>query len=415
MAAAVTRALGRVVNPVTGQDVVAGGQVAGIEVNDDGRARFVFALRKGDPGALVRQARAAAGSVDGVSGVKVDVQLPQTSPAESGGGTDTGPRNRGGRPAPRRTPADASSRPAPERRPPGGPGAVAPDRSRTRGLQPGSVPAPVPQPGVLAGVARIVAVSSGKGGVGKSMVATNLAAHAAARGLATGLLDADIYGPNIPIMFGEARRPGVTGDKGSEMIVPLEAHGVRLMSLGFLLEREQPAIMRGPLIAGILKQFMEQVSWGELDLMIVDMPPGTGDAQLSLVQTVELDGALMVTTPQKVATGDVRRGVKMFERVNTRVLGIVENMCGFRIPGSEEIVDLFGRGGGEALAGELSVPFLGRIPLDLAVREAGDRGRPTVLSAPDSPAGRSLAEIGDRLLSALDELPERRQATTQQA
>ena len=374
---AVTRALAGVVNPATGRDVVAGGQVGEVAVDDEGTARFAFSLRKGDPGALVRQARAAAGAVPGVSSVKVDVQLPQTPPAGSA-------------------------------EKPGAPAESGPGRPRRRGLQPGSVPAPVPQPGVLAGVARIVAVSSGKGGVGKSMVATNLAAHAAAQGLATGLLDADIYGPNIPIMFGEARRPSVTGGKGSEMIVPLEAHGVRLMSLGFLLEREQPAIMRGPLIAGILKQFMEQVTWGDLDLMIVDMPPGTGDAQLSLVQTVELDGALMVTTPQKVATGDVRRGVKMFERVNTRVLGIVENMCGFRIPGSGEIVDLFGRGGGEELARELSVPFLGRIPLDMAVREAGDRGRPTVLSAPESPAARALAEIGEGLLSALGRLPSRR-------
>ena len=378
IATAVTRALAGVVNPATGRDVVAGGQVGEVAVDDEGRARFVFSLRKGDPGALVRQARAAASAVRGVSGVKVDVQLPQTPPAGSG---------------------DEAAAPAA--------GSVR-GRPRQRGLRPGSVPAPVPQPGVLAGVARVVAVSSGKGGVGKSMVATNLAAHAAARGLATGLLDADIYGPNIPIMFGEARRPSVTGGKGSEMIVPLEAHGVRLMSLGFLLEREQPAIMRGPLIAGILKQFMEQVTWGDLDLMIVDMPPGTGDAQLSLVQTVELDGALMVTTPQKVATGDVRRGVKMFERVNTRVLGIVENMCGFRIPGSGEVVDLFGRGGGEELARELSVPFLGRVPLDMAVREAGDRGVPTVLSAPESPAARALAEIGGGLLSALGRLPPRR-------
>ncbi len=385
IAAAVTRALAGVVNPATGDDVVAGGQVAGVTVDGEGRAQFAFALRKGDPGALVRQARAAAGSVDGVSSVKVDVQLPQSPPA-------------GGK----------ASAPPDHRQPRGGAAGTVPGRPPKRGLQPGSVPAPVPQPGVLAGVARIVAVSSGKGGVGKSMVATNLAAYAASQGLATGLLDADIYGPNIPVMFGETRRPAVTGDKGSEMIVPLEAHGVSLMSLGFLLEREQPAIMRGPLIAGILKQFMEQVSWGSLDLMIVDMPPGTGDAQLSLVQTVELDGALMVTTPQKVATGDVRRGVKMFERVNTRVLGIVENMCGFRIPGSGEIVDLFGRGGGEELAGELSVPFLGRIPLDLAVREAGDEGRPTVLSAPGSPAGRSLAKVGDRLLSSLSDLPPRR-------
>ena len=371
---AVTRALTRVVNPVTGQDVVASGQVAGLTVDSAGQARFVFSLRRGDPGVLVRRARAAAETVKGVTGVKVNVQLPQTPPAATPPG---------------------GSQPAPDSAP------------RKRGLQPGSVPAPTPKPGILAGVKRIVAVSSGKGGVGKSMVATNLAAYAASRGLVTGLMDADIYGPNIPVMFGEERRPTVTGEKGSEMIVPLESHGVRLMSLGFLLEREQPAIMRGPLIAGVLKQFMEQVAWGSLDLMIVDMPPGTGDAQLSLVQTVDLDGALMVTTPQKVATGDVRRGVKMFERVNTRVVGIVENMCGFRIPGTEDVVDLFGRGGGEDLARELAVPFLGRIPLDLAVRKAGDEGRPTVLSDPGSAAGMSLADIGEKLLATLSGLPPR--------
>ncbi len=393
----VTHALGRVVNPVTGQDVVTGGQVADISVDEQCRARFVFSLRRGDPGALVRQARAAAEGVEGVTAVKVDVRLPQ-SPAggEQGSAASAGTADGSRKPA-----EPGSARPGVPRRPLAG-------QPPKRGLQPGSVPAPTPKPGILSGVKRVVAISSGKGGVGKSMVATNLAARAASRGLTVGLMDADIYGPNIPVMFGEERRPAVAGAKGSEMIVPLETHGVRLMSLGFLLEREQPAIMRGPLIAGILKQFIEQVSWGRLDLMIVDMPPGTGDAQLSLVQTVDLDGALMVTTPQKVATGDVRRGVKMFERVNTRVMGIVENMCGFRIPGTGEIVDLFGRGGGEDLARELSVPFLGRIPLDMAVREAGDEGRPTVLSAPDSDAGLALAHIGDELLAALEGLPPRR-------
>ena len=394
---AVTRALGGVVNPVTGRDVVASGQVADVTVDEGGSARFSFSLQRGDPGTLVRQARAAAGAVDGVRAVKVDVRLPQ-NPVSAGQGTGA-PAASGETTTRPPSPGDGPARP------PGRPLSSQPPK---RGLQPGSVPAPTPKPGVLAGVKRIVAISSGKGGVGKSMVATNLAAHAASRGLAVGLMDADIYGPNIPVMFGEERRPAVTGAKGSEMIVPLESHGVRLMSLGFLLEREQPAIMRGPLIAGILKQFMEQVSWGRLDLMIVDMPPGTGDAQLSLVQTVDLDGALMVTTPQKVATGDVRRGVKMFERVNTRVMGIVENMCGFRIPGTGEVLDLFGRGGGEELARELSVPFLGRIPLDMAVREAGDQGEPTVLSAPGSDAGSALAEIADGLLAVLEDLPPRR-------
>ena len=380
LVAAVTRALTGVVNPATGQDVVDGGQVTAVTVDAQGNARFAFALRRGDPGVLVRRARAAAEAVEGVTNVKVDVRLPQTPPE-------------GQRQASREPPA-AGRRP----------GAAGP----RPGLQPGSVPPPSPKPGILSGVRRIIAISSGKGGVGKSMVATNLAACAAARGLATGLLDADIYGPNIPVMFGEKRRPAVSGAKGSEMIEPLESHGVRLMSLGFLLERAQPAIMRGPLIAGILRQFMEQVAWGKLDLMIVDMPPGTGDAQLSLVQTVDLDGAVMVTTPQKVATGDVRRGVKMFERVNTRVLGVVENMCGFRIPGSDEVVDLFGRGGGEELARELSIPFLGRVPLDIAVRLAGDEGRPTVLSAPESRAARSLTAIGEGLLRTIETLPPRR-------
>ena len=180
------------------------------------------------------------------------------------------------------------------------------------------------------------------------MVATNLAAAFAASGKRVGLLDADIYGPNIPLMFGAEGRPGVSGTKGQQMIQPMEAHGVRLMSIGFLLEKEQPAIMRGPLISGILKQFLEQVTWGDLDVMVVDMPPGTGDAQLSLVQIVDVDGVVMVTTPQDVATGDVRRGIKMFEKVNTSVLGIVENMSGFMCPHCDEEIEVFGSGGGGA-------------------------------------------------------------------
>jgi ATP-binding protein involved in chromosome partitioning len=259
------------------------------------------------------------------------------------------------------------------------------------------VPAPTPKAGILGENTRVLAVSSGKGGVGKSMVATNLAAAFAAAGQRVGLLDADIYGPNIPLMFGAEGRPGVAGTKGQEMIEPMEAHGVRLMSMGFLLEKEQPAIMRGPLISGILRQFLEQVTWGDLDVMVVDMPPGTGDAQLSLVQIVDIDGVVMVTTPQEVATGDVRRGIKMFERVNTSVLGIVENMSAFSCPHCDEEIEVFGSGGGERLAEEMEIPFLGRVPLDPAVRSAGDEGAPTVLSVPDSAAGKALQEIADRV------------------
>lgn len=345
---AVMTALSGVVHPGLGSDVVTSGHVQGLETDAGGEVRFTFLLRPDDPSDLVKQVRAAAEGVPGATSVKVNVQLPQMA---SGGG------------------------------------------GRQGGLRPGSVPAPTPKPGVLSQVKHVVAVSSGKGGVGKSMVAANLAAAFARLGHTVGLLDADIYGPNIPLMFGQDGRPRVTGEQGKEMIEPLEAHGVRLMSLGFLLDKEQPAIMRGPLIAGILKQFLEQVAWGALDIMVVDMPPGTGDAQLSLVQNIDVDGAIMVTTSQDVATGDVRRGVKMFERVNTRVLGVVENMSGLSCPHCGEVVDVFGSGGGERLAAEMELPFLGRIPLDPAVRQAGDEGSPTVVSAPASAAGQALLDI----------------------
>jgi ATP-binding protein involved in chromosome partitioning len=347
-------------HPETGKDVLASGHVQGLEVLDGGEVRFAFILQPGDPGTLVKQARAVTEAVEGVTAVKVNVQLPRATPPRSG--------------------------------------EVAPPK---RTLKPGSVPAPTPKPGLLPDVRHVIAVSSGKGGVGKSMVAANLAVAAAQAGLRVGLLDADIYGPNIPLMFGESRRPPVTGPQGKERIAPLESHGVRLMSLGFLLEKEQPAIMRGPLIAGILKQFLEQVDWGALDLLVVDMPPGTGDAQLSLVQTIDLDGVVMVTTPQDVSTGDVRRGVRMFERVNTRVLGVVENMSGFVCPHCHEVTNVFGSGGGERLASELQIPFLGRVPLDAAVTAAGDQGTPSVLSAPDSPAGHALRETLRVVLDAV--------------
>jgi len=365
--ASVMETLGGIVHPHSGVDVVRGGQVQDLVVEDGGKVRLSFLLRAEDPGDLARTVRAALESVEGVSSVKLNLQLPR-----SGGSAPP--------------PADS----------PGTGG---------KGLRPGSVPAPTPRPGLLGDVEYVVAVSSGKGGVGKSMVATNLATALAREGLRVGLMDADIYGPNIPRMFGETRRPQVTGERGKEMIEPLEAHGVRLMSLGFLLEEEQPAIMRGPLIAGILKQFLEQVAWGPLDVMIVDMPPGTGDAQLSLVQTIDVDGAVMVTTPQAVSVGDVRRGVKMFERVNTRVLGVIENMSGLECPHCHEDIDVFGAGGGERLARDMGLPFLGKVPLDPAVRRAGDAGTPSVASAPSSPAATALMGIASEIFRALREAP----------
>tara|TARA_B100000678_G_scaffold128231_1_gene107365 strand:- start:605 stop:1717 length:1113 start_codon:yes stop_codon:yes gene_type:complete len=357
-------ALGGVRHPETGRDVVESGHIEGLEVSETGDVHFSFGIQADDPGGLVREARGAVEALDGIGAVKINVTLPQSA-------AGTGPASAG---------PPASSVPA-----------------RGAGRGPGVVPAPTPKAGILGENTRVLAVSSGKGGVGKSMVATNLAAAFAAAGQRVGLLDADIYGPNIPLMFGAEGRPGVSGTKGQEMIEPMEAHGVRLMSIGFLLEKEQPAIMRGPLISGILRQFLEQVTWGDLDVMVVDMPPGTGDAQLSLVQIVDIDGVVMVTTPQEVATGDVRRGIKMFERVNTSVLGIVENMSAFSCPHCDEEIEVFGSGGGERLAEEMEIPFLGRVPLDPAVRSAGDEGAPTVLSVPDSAAGKALQEIADRV------------------
>ncbi len=342
-----------------GEDVISSGRVRELQVQDGDTVRFRFLLQAEDPGTLVRQARAAVEAVDGVGKVKIDVGLP---PAGGGGAQ----------------PQQSAPQPAP-----------------------GGVPTPDPR--LVAGIRHVVAISSGKGGVGKSTVAANLAAALAAAGNRVGLLDADVYGPNIPIMFGERRKPDVSGAKGAEMIEPLQAHGVRLMSLGFLLEDEQPAVMRGPLISKILRQFLEQVNWGELDYLIVDMPPGTGDAQLSLVQNISLAGVVMVTTPQDVATGDVLRGIKMFERVNTRVLGLVENMSGFTCSGCGEHHALFGEGGGQRLAEVTGVPLLGQVPLQIAVRQGGDAGQPVVLAESESAAGNALREIAREIVERVEQ------------
>jgi ATP-binding protein involved in chromosome partitioning len=343
----------------TGQDVVASGHVQSIDLDDNGVVRFQFLLRPEDPGTLVREVRSTAEGVEGITKVKIDVRLPN----------------------------------APQQ------------QSRGRPLQPGSVPAPTPDDSLVANIEHVIAVSSGKGGVGKSTVAVNLAAALAVSGRRVGLLDADVYGPDVPLMFGEKRKPKVTGDKGSEKIVPLEAHGVKLMSLGFLLEEEQPAIMRGPLVSGILKQFLEQVEWGVLDYLIVDMPPGTGDAQLSLVQIVNLEGAVLVTTPQEASTGDVRRAVRMFERVNTKIFGIVENMAGMDCPHCGGHIDVFGHGGGSKLARDMHLPLLGEIPLDPLVRAAGDEGRPTTIAHPESAAGAAFRAIADAIIEAVEPAP----------
>jgi ATP-binding protein involved in chromosome partitioning len=239
----------------------------------------------------------------------------------------------------------------------------------------------------------IIAVSSGKGGVGKSTVAANLAVALAQQGARVGLMDADIYGPNIPRMMGINSAPPVANEK----IIPLQAHGVKIMSLGFMIERDQPAIWRGPIIMKIISQFLRDVQWGELDYFLVDMPPGTGDAQLSLVQATMVHGAIIVTTPQEVASGDALRGAKMFERVAVPVIGVVENMSYFVCPDCEQRHAIFGEGGGNRLSDELGVPLLGQIPFFPGVLQSGDRGEPIVISDPNADAAKALLDLARRL------------------
>jgi ATP-binding protein involved in chromosome partitioning len=253
--------------------------------------------------------------------------------------------------------------------------------------------------GLIPGVRHAVAVASGKGGVGKSTVAVNLAAALAGQGARVGLLDADVYGPSIPLMTGIDAQPGLTPDR---RLAPFERFGVRIMSLGFLVERDVAVIWRGPMVMKALEQLLRDVHWGELDYLIVDMPPGTGDAQLTLSQRVRLAGAVIVTTPQDVALADARKGVAMFRKVDVPVLGIVENMSYFRCPHCSERTDVFGAGGGRAEAERLGVPFLGEIPLHAAIRAAGDSGEPVVAAAPSSPEAEALLEIAARIRTSLE-------------
>ncbi len=405
--ASVRDALRSVEGPEGPVDLVGRDRVGGLEVDDEGRVRFEVALRTGEPAELVAAAREAAASVEGVEAVHVALQAAdedeeaseeEASASAAGAPGGPAPGADGGTPG-----GEDPGSPSPEERATGrslpvmgqgsggdgagggeadeGPRPTARDREASS-RHPSDAPP-------LDGVGHVVAVSSGKGGVGKSTVATNLAAAWADEGFDVGLMDADVYGPDIPTMFGVHERPRMSDDE----VVPLEAHGVKLMSLGFIVEEDTPAIWRGPIIQGIVRQFLEQVRWGELDYLVVDLPPGTGDAQLSLAQLVRLDGGVFVTTPQDVAVGGVLKGVKMFERLDIPVTGLVENMRGFVCPDCGSRHEIFGAGGGERLAASLDLPFLGAVPLGTAVREEGDRGLPTVLGRPDSPEAEALREV----------------------
>jgi ATP-binding protein involved in chromosome partitioning len=341
--ARIAGALTNVRSDRAGTDVISAGMVRDLVVAEDGTVSFAFVLSRDDPASLVREARQAVKDVEGVTAVRIDVVEPAGAAAAGG------------------------ARPA------------------------GAGHPPAPAPADAGRLGKIVAVSSGKGGVGKSTIAANLAVALAGQGVTVGLMDADVYGPNIPRMFGVTERPAVIGNK----IRPLEAHGVRLISLGLLIERDQPAIWRGPIITKVIQQFLHDVDWGTLDFLVVDMPPGTGDAQLSLAQAIQLTGAVIVTTPQEVAIGDALRSAKMFERVGVPVLGVVENMSHFACPHCGQRTDIFLSGGGDRLAKEIGVPLLGQVPLQAGVADLGDAGAPVIVAQPDSPAAIALRAVAE--------------------
>jgi ATP-binding protein involved in chromosome partitioning len=355
-------ALASVINPRTRSDVLNGSQVRDIATSTEGRVRLTLILNAADDATLARDVRQAVERVEGVTEVRVDVKDPSEMPKASA-------------PAPS----------APKR-------AALPIMDQKPAAPRVAAPTPVSYPNL----GKVIAVSSGKGGVGKSTVTVNLAVALAKLGKRIGLMDADIYGPNIPRMMGVNEPPPVSGEK----IQPLEAFGVKLISLGFLIERDQPAIWRGPIVMKIITQFLRDVEWGQLDYLLVDMPPGTGDAQLSLVQATQVSGAVIVTTPQEVAVGDALRGAKMFERVGVPVLGVVENMSYFESPETGKPIAIFGTGGGKRLADELGIPLLGEVPLYPPIMQGGDTGRPIVETDPKSTAAKKLSAIAEKLTSA---------------
>jgi ATP-binding protein involved in chromosome partitioning len=253
----------------------------------------------------------------------------------------------------------------------------------------------MPAPAALPGVSKIIAIGSGKGGVGKTTIAVNLAIALSRLGLRVGLLDADIYGPNVPLMMGSTKQPGV--GEGNR-IEPNLAHGIKTISIGYISPGDKPLVMRGPMLHQIIRQFLQQVDWGELDYLIVDLPPGTGDVVISLVQTVPLTGAVVVSTPSDVALQDARKALEMFAQVNVEVLGIVENMSHFTCPHCHQEIDIFSKGGAERTAAQFNVPFLGSIELVPAIREGGDRGIPVALAGPKSPQAAEFYAVAEKLM-----------------
>ncbi len=362
LAEAVRTALRGLRDPVGGRDLIEAGMVQGLVVRDGGLVQFALEVpreraREMEP--LRAAAEQAAAAVPGVLSATC-VLTAHRAP--------TGPR-------------------------PGGAGGAGPAPAR-----PAAPKAPAGQgPMLLPKVRKIIAVASGTGGGGKSTTAVNLAVAFAAQGLSVGLLDADIYGPSLPQMLGAREKPRTEGQR----IIPLQRWGLKAMSIGFLVDADTAMIWRGPMVMGALEQMMGQVEWGALDIMVVDMPPGTGDAQLTMCQRVPLAGAVIVSTPQDVALADVRRGVKMFERVNVPVLGVIENMSFFCCPECGHRAEVFGHGGARAEAGRMGVEFLGELPLKAAIREYSDAGTPIVAARPETAEAQAYQGIAARLWEKL--------------
>jgi ATP-binding protein involved in chromosome partitioning len=359
----VLAALKSVKGPDLAGDIVAQGLVSEIVIHK-GKVYFAIQVdpaRAGELEALRQAAETAVASVPGVEAVAVTL----TADRAPGGGNGRGQEAAQGSPFTR-------------------PGAARDARHR-----PGGVP----------GVANIIAVASGKGGVGKSTTAVNLALALKEHGLKVGILDADIYGPSMPRLLGLKGQPQqIAGNK----LAPMEAYGLKVMSMGFLVDEETPMIWRGPMVMSALSQMLKDVAWGELDVLVVDMPPGTGDAQLTMAQQVPLAGAVIVSTPQDLALIDARKGLNMFRKVNVPVLGLVENMSTFVCPHCGQPSNIFGHGGARAEAARLGVPFLGEVPLTLDIRETSDEGRPVVATDPSSAGATAFRDIASRALAELE-------------
>ncbi len=358
---AVLARLSGIRGPDDDRDIVRRGMVSDIVVAD-GRVMFSITVPVERAAAYEPMRAAAETAVKALPGVS-DAMVVLTAERKAGG---SGPRTGGSPPPPPR------------------PQAGAPGHGHA---------APAAKAGVP-GVGAIVAVASGKGGVGKSTCAVNLALGFKANGLSVGILDADIYGPSLPRLMHLSGRPEVVGGR---TLKPMEAYGIKVMSMGFLVEEDTPMIWRGPMVVSALQQMLREVAWGELDVLVVDMPPGTGDAQLTMAQQVPLAGAVIVSTPQDLALIDARKGLNMFRRVDVPVLGIIENMSYFIAPDTGKRYDIFGHGGAQAEAGRLGTPFLGEVPLDMAIRETSDAGTPIVVSEPNGAHAAAFRDIAAKV------------------